>query len=433
MSPRPKLEHWPITRPLPYPRNARVCPEQAIAKVAGSIHEFGFKNPILVDAEGVIIAGHTRLLAAQRLELETVPVIVCADLSPAKAKALRLADNRTALETSWDDELLALELEELLGLDVDLELTGFDEDEIAALLAEPTEGLTDEDTPCDPPEIPASRTGDLWLLGKHRLLCGDSTSADDVKRLMDGKRATLMATDPPYLVDYDGGNHPQTWANGGKKPGAEKDVGTKHWDAYTDHDSSVTFYRDFLSVALKAALSPRPVVYQWFGMMKVDIVLEAWREVGLLPHQVLIWKKSRHVLTRCDFMWDYEPMMYGWLQGERPESRIRPPANATAVWEIESKIEDAPGNLHPTMKPVELIRRPITYHTKPGGLIYEPFSGSGTAIIAAENTGRACCAMEQSPAFVDAAVTRWEAYTGEAAALEGDGRSFADVAAERLP
>ena len=427
------VEWWPTTKPTPYARNARQCPEQAIAKVAGSIHEFGFKNPILVDGEGTIIAGHTRLLAAQRLDLAEVPVIICADLSPAKVKALRLADNRTAQETSWDDELLAIELEELLGLEIDLELTGFDEEEIAALLAEPTEGLTDEDTPCDLPEIPASRTGDLWLLGKHRLLCGDSTNADEVQRLMAGKRATLMATDPPYLVDYDGGNHPQTWANGGKKPGAEKDAGTKHWDAYTDHDSSVTFYRDFLSIALEVALSPRPVVYQWFGMMKVDIVLEAWREVGLLPHQVLIWKKSRHVLTRCDFMWDYEPMMYGWLQGERPGSLIRPPANATAVWEIESKIEDSPGNLHPTMKPVELIRRPILYHTKPGGLIYEPFSGSGTAIIAAENTGRTCCAMEQSPAFVDAAVARWEAYTGEAATLEGDGRSFAEITQERLP
>ena len=151
-------------------------------------------------------------------------------------------------------------------------------------------------------------------------------------------------------------------------------------------------------------------------MMKVDIVLEAWREVGLLPHQVLIWKKSRHVLTRCDFMWDYEPMMYGWLQGERPGSAIRPPANATAVWEIESKIEDAPGNLHPTMKPVELIRRPILYHTRPGGLIYEPFSGSGTALIAAEEMGRTCYAMEQAPQFVDVAVARWEAFTGRQAA-----------------
>lgn len=419
------VEWWPVTRPLPYARNARQCPEQAIAKVAGSIHEFGFKNPILVDGEGTIIAGHTRLLAAQRLELPEVPVIVCADLSPAKVKALRLADNRTGQETSWDDELLAIELEELLGLDVDLALTGFDEDEIAALLAEPTEGLTDEDTPCDPPEIPASRTGDLWLLGKHRLLCGDSTSADDVQRLMAGKRATLMATDPPYLVDYVGGSHP---ASEGNEGAANKD---KHWDVYIDHEHSVEFYRDFLAVALEHAITENAAVYQCYGIMRSEVIWQAWREVGLLAHQVLIWKKTRSVLTYSWFMWDYEPLLVGWPAGHQP--KMHPPADALAVWEIESKIEDSPGNLHPTMKPVELIRRPILYHTKPGGLIYEPFSGSGTAIIAAENTGRTCFAMEQSPAFVDAAVARWEAYAGAAATLEGDGRSFADVAAERLP
>lgn len=429
----PHIEQWPTARPIPYPRNARTCPEAAIAKVAGSIHEFGFRSPILVDGEGVIIAGHTRLLAARRLELETVPVIVCADLSPAKVKALRLADNRTAMETSWDDELLAIELEELLGLDLDLELTGFDEDEIAALLAEPTEGLTDEDTSCDPPEIPASRTGDLWLLGKHRLLCGDSTSADDVEMLMAGKRAALMATDPPYLVDYNGGNHPQTWANGGKKPGAPADSGTKHWDAYIDHDQAVGFYRDFIAVARQHALTDCPLVYQWFGMMRIDVVLEAWKANGLLSHQVIIWRKSRPVLTRCDFMWDYEPCMYGWVQGDRPVSALRPPANATAVWDVASAegLEDGVAGTHPTIKPVELVRRPILYHTKPGGLIYEPFSGSGTAIIAAENTGRVCCAMEQSPAFVDAAVARWGAYTGDSATLADDGATFADVAQER--
>ena len=426
------VEWWPTVRPIPYARNARICPESAVRKVAASLKEYGFRQPIVVDADGVVIAGHTRLLAARKLGLKKVPVHIATDLSPAQVKAYRLADNRTAEETSWDLELLPLELEGLIELEYDLDLLGFEKRELSLIMTTVREGLTGPDEVPEPPSEPLTRAGDLWEMGPHRLLCGDATNADDVRRLMNGNRAPLMATDPPYLVDYDGGNHPQTWANGGKKPGAEKDVGTKHWDAYTDHDSSVTFYRDFLSIALALALSPRPVVYQWFGMMKVDIVLEAWREVGLLPHQVLIWKKSRHVLSRCDFMWDYEPMMYGWLQGERPESRIRPPANATAVWEIESKIEDAPGNLHPTMKPVELIRRPITYHTKPGGLIYEPFSGSGTAIIAAENTGRACCAMEQSPAFVDAAVTRWEAYTGEAATLEGDGRSFADVAAERL-
>jgi DNA modification methylase len=282
------------------------------------------------------------------------------------------------------------------------------------------------------PEAPATQPGGLWLLGEHRLLCGDATNPDDVKRLMDGKRASLMATDPPYLVDYDGGNHPQTWANGGKEPGAPKDSGTKHWDAYTDQESAVTFYRDFLGAALTEALSDRPLIYQWFGMMKVDLVFEAWRAAGLLPHQVLIWKKSRQVLTRCDFMWDYEPFLYGWRQGERPPSGLRPPANATAVWEVASAIEDAPGAIHPTMKPVELVRRPITYHTRPGGLIYEPFCGSGTALIAAETTARHCYATEQSPAFVDAAVARWEAYTGEEATLEGDGRRFAELAAERL-
>jgi DNA modification methylase len=421
-----QIEWWPVEKPLPYARNARVCPEQAIAKVAGSIHEFGFKNPILVDAEGVIIAGHTRLLAAQRLELETVPVIVCADLSPAKVKALRLADNRTGEETTWDEELLAVEIGELLGLDIDLSLTGFDEGELAALLAEPTTGLVDADDAPEPPEDPVSQVGDLWLLGGHRLLCGNSTSAEDVQRLMDGKRAVLMATDPPYLVDYDGGNHPNTDANGGKWGNPAKE---KHWDAYTDHESAVDFYRGFLTVATEHALTPAPAIYQWFGAMRADIVFEAWRAVGLLPHQLLIWKKTRTVLTHSHFMWDYEPMMYGWVEGKMP--RRRPPADARAVWEIESKIDDGVSGVHPTQKPIETIRRPIDYHTKAGELIYEPFSGSGTALIAAEEMGRRCNAIELSPAFVDVAVLRWEAFTGAAATLDGDGRTFAAVAEER--
>ena len=425
MSETLQVESWPIERPVPYARNARRCPEEAIAKVAGSIHEFGFRNPILVDGEGVIIAGHTRLLAAQRLELERVPVIVCADLSPAKVKALRLADNRTAQETSWDDELLTIELEELLGLDLDLGLTGFDEEEISALLAEPTEGLSDEDTPCDPPEIPISRTGDLWLLGKHRLLCGDSTSEADVVRLMDGKRAALMATDPPYLVDYDGGNHLTT-----KGGGPAKATPTPaEWDHYIDPTTGAEFYRQFLANAVEHALIDHVAIYQWFAIMRSEIVWEAWRAVDLLPHQVLIWKKTRSLLTHAHFMWDYEPFVYGWPQGNMP--KMRPPADARTVWEIDSKMEDGASAIHPTMKPVETIRRCIEYHTKPGGLIYEPFSGSGTAIIAAENTGRACSAMEQSPAFVDAAVARWEAYTGDAATIADGGASLVDVAQER--
>jgi DNA modification methylase len=240
-----------------------------------------------------------------------------------------------------------------------------------------------------------------------------------------------MATDPPYLVDYDGGNHPQTWGNGGKEAG--HDVATKHWDAYTDHDSAVGFYRDFLAAAVAHALTERPALYQWFGAMKTDIVFEAWRANGFLPHQIIIWHKSRSVLTRCDFMWNYEPCMYGWIEGKRPEAELRPPANATAVWEVTSKIEDNPGSIHPTMKPVELIRRPILYHTHPGELIYEPFSGSGTALIAAEMTGRRCYALELSPAFVDVAILRWQRFAGQEAILAGEERSFAEIAAARAP
>jgi DNA modification methylase len=401
------VELWPLEKAIPYADNPRVAPEAAIAKVADSIRGFGFRNPILVDGEGVVIAGHTRLLAAQRLGLEEVPVVVCADLNPTQAKALRLADNRTAEETSWDTALLPSEIAALLELDFDPALCGFDGDEIAALLAEPTAGLTDPDEVVEPPDEPVTKSGDLWLLGSHRLLCGDATNAGDVERLMDGERAALMATDPPYLVDYQGGQHPSSAAN---KGAATKD---KHWDAYIDHEHSVEFYVDFLRAAIDGALTADAAIYQCFGIMRTEVIWQAWREIGLLPHQVLIWKKTRAVLTYSHFMWDYEPIMYGWPEGHLPKAK--PPADARAVWEIASAIEDDASGLHPTQKPVELVRRPITYHTRPGGLIYEPFCGSGTALIAAEMTGRCCCALEQAPAFVDAAVARWARFTGKQA------------------
>ena len=189
-----------------------------------------------------------------------------------------------------------------------------------------------------------------------------------------------------------------------------------YWDAYIDHEHSVEFYVDFLRAALNEALTPDAAVYRWFGIMRTEVIWQSWREVGLLPHQVLIWLKSRSVLTYSHFMWNFEPMMYGWPQGHMPT--LKPPADAKAVWEIASTIDDGAGPVHPTMKPVETIRRPIAYHTRLGELIYEPFSGSGTAIIAAEETGRRCHAIEQSPQFVDVAVTRWEAFTGKTATLE---------------
>jgi DNA modification methylase len=241
-----------------------------------------------------------------------------------------------------------------------------------------------------------------------------------VARVMDDERASLMATDPPYLVGYTGGNHPPTWANGGKQPGAAPDAGTKHWDSYVDQASAVQFYEDFLTAARTTALAKAPAIYMFFGMMRAPLVFAAWGKAGYLLHQVLVWHKSRIVLSRCDYCWNYEPIAYGWVKGARPRAERRPPADATAVWEISSAILDGPQE-HPTVKPVELLRRPIEYHTKVGELIYEPFCGSGTAIIAAQLTGRRCRAIELSPAYCDVAVRRWEAFSGRQAICDGSG------------
>jgi DNA modification methylase len=386
-----------------------VIPEAAITKVATSIAAFGFRNPMLIMTDGTLIAGHTRLLAAQRLGLEAVPVIVCADLDDARAKALRLADNRTAQETSWDYELLGIELADLSKLGLDLELTGFGQDELAQFLAAPTPGLTDPDEVPPPPPEPVTRAGDLWLLGEHRLLCADATSQADVRRLMAGKRAGLMCTDPPYFVNYDGTNRPQKWGKTGGPPAAES------WDRNPGEAEVRAFYQAFLSAAREEALGDAPALYQWFGMMRIETVLAAWRKAGLLPHQVLIWHKSQPVLGRSHYAWNFEPCLYGWVKGNVPKAK--PPAGAAAVWEIPSRRDD-PGIEHLTVKPVEVVRRPLSYHTRPGGLLYEPFAGSGTALIAAEMTGRRCYALEISPQFCDLIVRRWANFTGRSALLE---------------
>jgi DNA modification methylase len=416
-NPSMEIAWWPTDKAIPYARNARICPESAVAKVAASIQEFGWRQPIVVDQAGVILAGHTRLLAARRLGLKQVPVHVASGLTAAQAKAFRLMDNRSNQETSWDLELLPLELEELLALEIDPALTGFAAEEIAALLATPSEGLCDPDELPEIPEEPISKPGDLYLLGAHRLLCGDATNAVDVRRLMAGERAALMATDPPYLVNYDGGNRPQTWAKDGRAISSEEK--TRHWDDYVDYDSSVEFYSDFLKTAIAGALADNPAIYQWHASMRVEVVLQSWRAAGLLAHQQLIWYKSRPVLTRQHYLWDFEPMMYGWIRGHLPD--LKPPNNARTVWPVDQRAgtEEGLGAVHPTIKPVELIRRCIEYHTRAGGLLYEPFSGSGTALIAAELTGRRCYALELAPAYVDVAVTRWQRFTGKTAVRAG--------------
>ena len=409
----------PIEQIAPFPDNPRDCPPEAIDLVARSIREFGFLQPITTDEHHVILTGHTRLLAAQQLGLAKVPVITIAGLSAAQARAYRIMDNKSNEATSWNTTLLGSELAALVGMEIDPALTGFSSQELADLLApasDGTLGLCDPDETVEPPAKPVTRPGEVHLLGRHRLMCGDSTKAEDVSRLMAGKRAHLMATDWPYGVSYDGGNHPTTWNKTGRRisPGEK----TRHWDDYRDTDELGTFYSDCLRLAIDYALVSRPVIYTFFAMMKAPVVFTAWQQVGLLPHQVCVWQKSRHVLSRCDYMWDYEPLLYGWVKGKRPLPERRPPSEATTVWSVGSAIEDGQSGLHPTQKPVELIRRPIEYHTRVGEIVYEPFSGSGTALIAAEMTGRTCYAMELSPAFCDAATKRWQNFTGRTATIE---------------
>jgi DNA modification methylase len=384
--------------------NPRRITEAQMDALVRSLEEFGCVDPIIVNADGTVIGGHQRVKAAERLGLSSLPAIRV-DLDPERERLLNVALNNISGE--WDEELLADLLADLSAMDADLALTGFSDEELARYLGGGgTEGLVDPDTPPEIPEVPVSKRGDLWLLGRHRLLCGDSTDADDVARLMAGERAVLMATDPPYLVDYDGGNHLTTKGGGP----AKATPAPAEWDHYVDHDSSADFYTRFLTCAREHALIDSAAIYQWFAIMRSEIVWQAWREAELLPHQVLIWLKSRSLLTHAHYMWNYEPFVYGWPQGHMPKRR--PPAEARTVWEIDSAIEDGAGQIHPTMKPVETIRRCIEYHTDPGALLYEPFSGSGTAIIAAEMTGRRCYAVELAPAFVDTAVARWEAFTG---------------------
>ena len=415
---RPAIHWLAIEQVRPYEDNPRLCPARAIETVARSIKENGFLSPIITDEHLVILAGHTRLRAAQSLGLRTVPVIIAAGLSPEKARAYRLMDNRSHELTEWDFGLLASELAALVSSGIDPALSGFSDAELGRLLSRTGGlGLCDPDQTVEPPQVPQSKPGDLYLLGEQRLLCGDATDEDDVRRLMGSERASLMFTDPPYCINYSGGCHPQSWGNGGKQAG--RDVASKDWDGrYLDGEAAVGFYGAFLRAALTFALSPAAAIYQCYAILRSEFIWEAWRQAGLLAHQVVIWRKSRAVLTHSWFLWDYEPIMVGWPAGHRPKAK--PPADVRAVWEIASTAgNEAAIDCHPTVKPTALLAGPIGWHTEPGGLLYEPFCGSGTALIAAEMGRPALLRLELSPAFIDAARLRWERFTGRTAILEG--------------
>jgi DNA modification methylase len=398
----------PLGQIIPYARNPRRN-EKAVATVAASIAEFGWRQPIVVDEAMVVLAGHTRLLAARQLGLVTVPVHVARGLTDAQARAFRIMDNRSSENAEWDNELLGLELGDLLEADFDLGLTGFTDEELDALMNGLKDGAVgaqdgEDDVPTTP-EDPVTRPGDLWVLGNHRLLCGDSTVATDVERLLGTVKPLLMVTDPPYGVEYDPG-----WRN---QAGAAK---TRRTGKVLNDDRA-----DWREAW---ALFPGDVAYVWHGALHAATVAESLEAAGFAARSQIIWAKDRLVLSRGDYHWQHEPCWYavkktgkGHWAGDRKQ---------TTLWQIANRDQDA-DTVHGTQKPVECMRRPILNNSSPGQAIYEPFMGSGTTLIAAETTGRVCLGIELNPAYVDVAVERWQRFTGQEAVLDGDGRSFDDV------
>jgi DNA modification methylase len=402
-----KIEERSIDEIQPYERNPRHN-DEAVEAVAKSIKEFGWRQPIVIDQEGVIVVGHTRWKAARELGLETVPVHV-ADLTPAQAKAYRLADNKTASIAEWDYELLPLELADLQSVDYDLELTGFSPDEVSEMISSGgTVGLTDPDDIPEPPEEPITQAGDLWVMGDHRLLCGDSTNADDVRRLMDGQRAILFATDPPYLVDYDGTNHPHKWGERDKN----KDWSDTYGITWDEAAANPELYDRFIEVAVAEAIEPNAAWYCWHASRRQALLEQAWEKHGAFVHQQIIWAKDRPILTRSWYMWQHEPCFFGWVRPNKPPRTADD--HPHSVWTIPT-IPAGQTTDHPTSKPVELFAIPMRQHTRAGDLCYEPFAGSGSQIIAAEQSGRRCCAMEISPLYCDVTVKRWEQFTARKA------------------
>ncbi len=405
-----RIEQWPLERLKPYARNAKTHGADQVAKIAGSMVQFGWTVPVLVAGDGEVIAGHGRILAAEQLGLAEAPVIVLGHLTDAQRRAYRLADNKLSELAIWDEALLAGELQELLADDFDLSVVGFSDAELDELLA--GDGDTDgtherEDEVLETPVDPVSRPGDLWLLGPHRLLCGDATVATDVARVLAGVSPLLMVSDPPYGVDYD-----PSWRN---KAGA---ASTRRIGKVLNDDRA-----DWREAW---ALFPGDVAYVWHGALHAATVAESLEAAGFAIRSQIIWAKQRLVLSRGDYHWQHEPCWYavkkagkGHWAGDRKQ---------TTLWQISSRDQDA-DTVHGTQKPVECMRRPILNNSSPGQAVYEPFMGSGTTLIAAETTARVCLGIELNPAYVDVAVERWQRFTGKPAVLDGSGESFADLAA----
>ena len=394
---------------IPYARNSRTHSDEQVAQIAASIREFGFTNPVLVDGDKGIIAGHGRLLAARKLGLDDVPVIELSHLTETQRRAYVIADNKLALNAGWDLDLLKVELGGLQTDGFDLGLVGFSGDELAGLLADLTDGLTDPDEVPEVPVNPVSVLGDVWLLGKHRIVCGDCTDALVVEKALNGVRPHLMVTDPPYGVEYDPEWRERAGLNG---PAAAK--------GKVLNDDKADWREAW-------ALFPGDVAYVWHAGLYAGVVGDSLIETGFHLRSQIIWAKSVMVMSRGDYHWQHEPCWYAVRKGK--VGQYDGGRKQTTLWQIEKPRKSETG--HGTQKPVECMKRPIENNSSPGQAVYEPFSGSGTTIIAAEMTGRSCHAIELNPAYVDVAIKRWQDFTGQQATLEADGGIFNGMEASR--
>ncbi len=401
------VEYIDIVDLIAYERNARTHSGEQIEQICQSIKEFGFTNPVLVDEKNELIAGHGRTEAAKRLGMTEVPAIRLANLSETQKKALRIADNQLALNAGWDDDLLRLELEEIKTEDFDLDLLGFSLDELDAILTANEEGSAvdcEDGEVIEPPVDPVTKTGDIWTLGRHRLLCGDSTKALDVESLVGSKRVDLYLTDPPYNVAYEGGT---------------KEKLTIQNDSMDD-SSFYQFLTDAFSMA-QTVMKPGASFYVWHSDSEGRNFRTACDANGLKVRQCLIWSKNSMVMGRQDYQWKHEPCLYGWKEGAA--HNWYSDRKQTTVLEFDKPLRNAE---HPTMKPVELFAYQIQNSTKKGDAVFDGFAGSGTTLIACENLGRQAFVMELDPRYCDVIIERWQDLTG-LEAVRDDGKTFNDL------
>ena len=399
----PKIEQRSVAKLIPYAANSRTHSDAQVAQIAASIKEFGWTNPILVSGDNSIIAGHGRLMAARKLEMEEVPVIVLDHLSKAQQRALVIADNQLAMNAGWDMNMLKAEIEDLNLENFNLELLGFDDDFLDGLLeTAPSGGNTDEDAVPEVPETPKTVLGDVWVLGNHRLMCGDSTSIDALEKLTEGNLVDMWLTDPPYNVAYEGGT---------------KEKLTIQNDSMGDND-----FRQFLRDAYVAAdtvMKPGAVFYIWHADSEGYNFRGAAKDSGWKVRQCLIWKKSSLVMGRQDYHWMHEPCLYGWKEG------------AAHLWATDRKQttilefnKPSRNGEHPTMKPVELFEYQMLNNTKGADIVLDSFGGSGTTIIAAEKHGRYGRLMELDPKYCDVIIKRWQDFSGKVAIHAETGEAF---------